>query len=533
MAARVPSRLARRRGDVWRIPLPFRVLASASRLARGSPGLPPIPQGLQRLATPSRLAPGPRALPPAAPGPAPRAARPAGPSPASSPSAAPDRSQGAACAMHGPRVDAAHAGTRPSHRSAAGRPLAHRARTSGDTPNTGASSARPDDRPGDRPVLPAHARGPGWVIFGEQTRVYSRERRRAAHASQTFTAVWRHRALVAALPPRASQGWEDRQTRPALLRRVESNRAVACMCRRGKRAVKRELGRVMTDRWRRRACWWRPKRFHTWRHVGARRPATKRFPRCQDDGGFALVPWVRPTLLGVSSKGMKADSLATLESRMASLLVEVEGQYPRPWMTSMTDLTAAQVFIVGHNQAKTFRADDVTHQRYLDALFNRDGQTCRGLYNELTGGKPSPTRRNLDVLATDLSFAGVVETNVICFSTARSSELRRHPRGANQGAQIFKTLLSAIRSRVMIMYSQQALERASKSIAGLPALTIPENPAGIQTWIARIAPMGEEFEVAVIALPSLSPPPFNAWQGWWPEARARLIPLVREVCQAR
>ena len=185
MAARVPSRLARRRGDVWRIPLPFRVLASASRLARGSPGLPPIPQGLQRLATPSRLAPGPRALPPAAPGPAPRAARPAGPSPASSPSAAPDRSQGAACAMHGPRVDAAHAGTRPSHRSAAGRPLAHRARTSGDTPNTGASSARPDDRPGDRPVLPAHARGPGWVIFGEQTRVYSRERRSARRDAET------------------------------------------------------------------------------------------------------------------------------------------------------------------------------------------------------------------------------------------------------------------------------------------------------------------------------------------------------------
>ncbi len=42
--------------------------------------------------------------------------------------------RGAVCAMRSPRVDAAHAGARPSHSSAAGHPLAGRARTSGDTP---------------------------------------------------------------------------------------------------------------------------------------------------------------------------------------------------------------------------------------------------------------------------------------------------------------------------------------------------------------------------------------------------------------
>lgn len=66
-------------------------------------------------------------------------------------------------------------------------------------------------------------------------------------------------------------------------------------------------------------------------------------------------------------------------------------QFPRPWMTELADPLAAKVFIVGRNQAKGFHSSRLTHRRHIDALFNRNGESCRKVYDEMTGFSPSPT----------------------------------------------------------------------------------------------------------------------------------------------
>ncbi len=165
---------------------------------------------------------------------------------------------------------------------------------------------------------------------------------------------------------------------------------------------------------------------------------------------------------------MPTDRLATLQDRLKPLLVRVEGQYPRPWMLSSSDPDAAQVFIVGHHWAKRYPADRIRLDDYLASHWNPS--LCRKLYDDVTDGEASQTRREQDTLAEGLRFAGVLETNVICFSPPNDGKLSSQ--GIAHGIEIFNTVLGVIRPRVLIMYGQNTID-AAKSI-GLGKLRIPD-----------------------------------------------------------
>lgn len=160
----------------------------------------------------------------------------------------------------------------------------------------------------------------------------------------------------------------------------------------------------------------------------------------------------------------------------------IDGQYPRPWMTNLQDPTTANCFVVGMNQARGFRVEDVgSHRRHVDALFNREGESCRGLYDSLV--PMSPTRRNIDRLARRLRDGGarVLETNVICVSTPMSADLTAGQR--HRGAEIFCWLLDRIRPGLLIVHGDGARRELQK--------------------------LG--YSGRVIAMPSLAPPAYNKW----------------------
>ena len=95
------------------------------------------------------------------------------------------------------------------------------------------------------------------------------------------------------------------------------------------------------------------------------------------------------------------------ENQIQELTKPLNGQLPRPWMTRMKNPLEADVFIVGMNQRNGYPAKDIPHRRHLDALFNRNGESCRGLYDEVTQGRLSPTRKNTDRLAACLNERGI------------------------------------------------------------------------------------------------------------------------------
>lgn len=209
------------------------------------------------------------------------------------------------------------------------------------------------------------------------------------------------------------------------------------------------------------------------------------------------------------------------EREIRRLTAPINGQYPRPWMTDLTDPTQARVFVVGRNQATAYRVNMVgPHDRHLDALFNRAGQNCRGLYNELYAkakpGKRSATRANIDDLTGRLAQRGVkavLETNVICYSTPTSSDLRKpeHRGGKERGEEIFRALLTLIRPEVLIANGTGTIDDLNRLLDS----PVPQPPkqdgevACVETTYA-----GHRF--CVIAIPSLAPPGYNRWSSWAP-----------------
>ncbi|WP_124380434.1 hypothetical protein [Ralstonia sp. SET104] len=175
----------------------------------------------------------------------------------------------------------------------------------------------------------------------------------------------------------------------------------------------------------------------------------------------------------------------------------------------------AKVFIVGKNQAKEYLVARVgSHARHVDALYNRNGQSCRALYDEIADGQPSKTRPNIDDLTKRLTLAGVegvLETNVVCYSTAMSRHLRqqKHAAGAVKGDLIFRTLLAHIRPTVLIVHGVDATERLGRCL-GSKLPSPPERAEDMRSLEVKY----DDRPMTVFVVPSLAPPKWNSWKSW-------------------
>lgn len=206
------------------------------------------------------------------------------------------------------------------------------------------------------------------------------------------------------------------------------------------------------------------------------------------------------------------------EATIARLTQPINGQYPRPWMSDLTDPLTASLFVLGKNQARGYPVDCLSHHRHLDALFNRNGESCRGLYNEITGNTPSPTRKNTDLFRSMLTANGitqVLETNVVCYSTPMSNDLRmpRHAGGSMRGTEIFEALLHWIKPKVLIAHGAGTQEMLSAAL-GVALPRPPTCPADPQPTAVG--------GVTVFVVPSLAPPKWNHWSAWAPEYLAKV-----------
>ena len=212
------------------------------------------------------------------------------------------------------------------------------------------------------------------------------------------------------------------------------------------------------------------------------------------------------------------------EETILAMTQPTDGQLLRPWMTAMKNPLEADVFIVGGNQRTPYFARDISHQRHMDALFNRNGECCRGLYDEVRGGEPSPTRRKTDDLVARLnqqSVRNILETNVVCFSTPKSADLRTRSNsvGARKGKEIFRYLLAEIAPLVLVVHGMGTVKQIS-TILRTDRLRVPDSPD-------EICDIQLERHL-VIPIPSLSPRGFNSWKAWGQGYLDRVAIRVRD-----
>lgn len=196
------------------------------------------------------------------------------------------------------------------------------------------------------------------------------------------------------------------------------------------------------------------------------------------------------------------------EKTIRALTREINGQYPRPWMTDMTDPSSAQVFVVGYNPASAYSSDSVDHERFLDGLFNRSGEGCRAFYSEMT--HTSPTRGNIEMFTDKLVAKGIediLETNIVCYGAGKKKYLTlpEHAGGKERGIEIFRTLLQEIQPKAVVVHGAGVAKEFSRALGLSPAL--PGPPKGPGEFVER--DLGNGTRVFVI--PSLALPGFQNW----------------------
>jgi hypothetical protein len=194
-------------------------------------------------------------------------------------------------------------------------------------------------------------------------------------------------------------------------------------------------------------------------------------------------------------------------------------------MTELTNPLSANVFVVGKNQAKGYDASRLSHRRHVDALFNRNGESCRVVYDEMTGFNSSPTRRNIDRLRQMLKAEGVtrvLETNVVCYSTPMSGDLRlpQHSVGTARGTEIFLALVHFIEPKVLIAHGSGTTNTLGSLLGAILPLP-PDLPIVPTPTIVGNS--------KVFVIPSLAPPQWNKWHTW---ADQHLINVAKAVARA-
>jgi hypothetical protein len=202
------------------------------------------------------------------------------------------------------------------------------------------------------------------------------------------------------------------------------------------------------------------------------------------------------------------------ETDIRKLTEPINGQYPRPWMTKMTHPENAQVFIVGHNQAKTFRVQDTgSHDKFIDAHFNRNGMGCRQLY-DLINEDASVTRRNIDRLTELLERKGVtniLETNVICYSTPMGADMAKseHEGGLEAGTKLFETLLDHINPDILIIFGSNTRTKLGKLFEDKLSVAAEEHDD-----VVVCNPKRGGYSPALFPIRSLAIPGYNQWHSW-------------------
>lgn len=192
------------------------------------------------------------------------------------------------------------------------------------------------------------------------------------------------------------------------------------------------------------------------------------------------------------------------EDRIRSMTAPRGGGYPRPWMTD-TDPEHAQVLIVGASSAKSFACEVVgSHEQFIDALWNRNGRTCRAMYDAAIA-RPSKTRPNLDRLSGMLAARGLssLQTNVACASARYDAELSNDDR--IHGTEIFKAVVAHVPWQTMIVYGVGASERLGRALGiAMPAVPLPD-ATPVRVSLQRRA---------VFVSPTLAPPSYRT--SVWP-----------------
>jgi hypothetical protein len=201
-------------------------------------------------------------------------------------------------------------------------------------------------------------------------------------------------------------------------------------------------------------------------------------------------------------------------------------------MTRLKAPQSAKVFVVGYNFAVPYMANAVNYERFIDSLFNRNGESCQAFYEKMTG--KTPTRSNIEMFSKKLADAGcdsVVETNVVCYGTKKRSCLRlpTHQGGKKHGIKIFRTLIEEIQPKAIVVYGKGVCKEFQRALELEHPLPDPPETENVFAQ-DEIGNGSHVFVIPTLALPGFQNwPPKNSFCHW---ADDYLNEIARRVARA-
>ena len=202
-------------------------------------------------------------------------------------------------------------------------------------------------------------------------------------------------------------------------------------------------------------------------------------------------------------------------------------------MTRLKAPQSAKVFVVGYNFAVPYMANTVNYERYINSLFNRNGESCQAFYEEMTS--KTPTRSNIEMFSKKLANAGcdsVIETNVICYGTKKKNCLRlpKHRGGKELGIKIFLNLVKEIRPKAIVVYGKANCKEFGRALELSSSLPYP--PKRKNKFVRDKLADGTH----VFVIPSLALPAFRTWPSehsfcnWADEYLDKVASRVARAC---
>ena len=180
---------------------------------------------------------------------------------------------------------------------------------------------------------------------------------------------------------------------------------------------------------------------------------------------------------------------------------------------------------------------------FIDSLFNKNGEGCRIFYEEYRKSyvdttKPSPTRNNIEMVASKLKKVGVysiLETNVICYGAKDPDDLRlpEHYGGKARGREIFRATVTEIRPKAIAIHGTGVCDVFSRSFRLRPR---PKPPKTKDDFIQiELDSRTQLFVIPSLALPGFQNwpyRPFRSFCHWADEYLEEISERVRQVVES-
>jgi hypothetical protein len=225
---------------------------------------------------------------------------------------------------------------------------------------------------------------------------------------------------------------------------------------------------------------------------------------------------------------LKSIKRQKLEDAVCSMIQPAGDQYPRPWMTMMSNPEEANIFTIGKHPSTKYLSRDIDKKEHFNSLFNNPPMSCHDVYHRIRPKGNTPTRQKLEIIKKKLnskSLEMIIDTNVSIINYDSIINRTEQSAAKSLGEEGFLDIVKIICPKVLIAYGDEA----NAKISDLFNIKLHCLPKTSDDRLYFSQGLGGEFCEKYKPWIFFTPPLWDSNWGRW--AEKRLDELCREIAR--